>query len=160
MINYTNKLLRSPEADPLAMPAGEVDTRFPRLAPDKIYRMVIRSPEVAAAKSNDQVNRLTFKLETTTEARDTEGGVLHAGFKFLHGINVTPSGERDANAVAKDCALLLKAVEGAATKTTARQLIDNPSIIADKVVDVKVGLQKAKDGFPESNRVTNFVIPT
>jgi len=159
MIPNTNKLLRSPEADPLAMPAGEVDTRFPRLAPDKIYRMIIRSPEVSASKANDQVNRLTFKLETTTEARDTEGGVLHVGFKINHGLNVTPSGERDVNAIAKDCALILKAVEGATTKTSPRQLIDNPGILADKVVDVKVGLQKAKDGFPESNRVVSFVIP-
>lgn len=145
-----------PAVDPLAMPASEIDTRFPRLQPDRVYRMVLRSPE---KKTNDKgTEMLNMKLETTVECIDTDGKTLHPGFKFTHRI-VGASGDRDLNAVAKDLALLMKAVYGPKTTMTARQIWDNPADLEGKPVDVKVGIQKEKDGYPESNVVKSWVLP-
>lgn len=142
--------------DPLDMPAGEVDTRFPRLQPDRVYRMIIRSPE---KKTNDKgTEMINLKLETTKEAMDTDNQVLHPGFRFTTRI-IGTSGERDIEAVKKDSAMLLKAVFGAKATTTVRELWNNPAIIDGKPVDVKVGIQKEKDGFPESNTVKTWVLP-
>ncbi len=147
--------------DPLAQAAAEVDTRFPRLVPDRIYRMIIRSPE---KKTNDKgTEMMNLKLETTTPTLDTDGKELHPGFKFTTRI-IGASGDRDMVAVAKDLAMFVKAVYGTkspeATSTTfLRELWANPSVCEGKVVDVKVGIQKEKDGFPESNTVKSWVIP-
>ncbi len=144
--------------DPLDMPAGNIDVRFPRLQPDRIYRMMIRSPEVVPGKKNPDVRLLTFKLETTKEAMDTDGKPLHIGFKFIHRISVDPSGDRTVDQIKIDLGLLLQCIEGKDAKTRPRELINNPAIIADKLIDVKVGLQKEKDGYPESNSA-RFVPP-
>ena len=142
--------------DPLAMPASEIDTRFPRLQPDRVYRMIIRSPE---KKTNDKgTEMLNVKLETTGELIDTDGKALHAGFKFTHRI-VGATGERDLNSVAKDLAMLIKAVYGSKATQTPRAVWDNPADLDGKPVDVKVGIQKERDGFPESNVVKSWVLP-
>lgn len=118
--------------------------------------MIIRNPE---KKTNDKgTEMLNLSLETTKEAMDTDGKVLHPGFKFKHRF-VGPTGDRTVEALAKDLAMFIKAVEGPKSATTPRQIWDNPSVYEGKPVDVKVGIQKEKDGFPESNVVKAWVIP-
>jgi len=142
--------------DPLNMVAGEVDTRFPRLQPDRIYRLTITAEKATSDKGNDMI---VMKLQTTKDEMDTDGKVLHSGFPIYHRITVTPTAERDLKAIARDCALVLKAV-GKPT-VTPKQLIDDcASVLNGQLVDAKVTIQKAKDGFPESNKIGSFVLPS
>lgn len=146
-----------PVNDPLAMPASEVDTRFPRLQPDRVYRMSIASATLDKSEKTGG-EMVTLKLATTKDEMDTDGKVLHAGFSLFHRIGVTPTEKRDGKSIARDLALVLKAV--AKTTTTPRDLINNPEMLKDQIVDVKIGIQPAKDGYPESNKVSSFVIPS
>jgi hypothetical protein len=142
------QILRSPEADPLAMPAGEVDTRFPRLL-EGVYTLAIRSPEVNEGKSNPDARLFTFKLETTQDGRDTDGNPLYKGFKWTHRINVAPVGDRTVEDIKKDMAVFLKSA--GMDKVTIRDVINNPSLVEGKLVKAKVTISKASGGFPESN---------
>lgn len=145
--------------DPMAMPAGDVDTRFPRLK-EGVYRMVIRKPE-RKDNAEKQNKALVMQLETTTVAEDTDGQPLPIGFKFTHRINGV-KGERTKEALTKDLALLAKAVFGAAGAKAVNilDLWNSPeTIIADKTVDVKVGIKAASGDFPEANSVRTFIIP-
>lgn len=146
------------DLDPLSMPAGDVDTRFPRLQPDRVYRMVVADAENDESKSTPGNRLLTFKLSTTKDEVDTDGKTLHSGFPIYHRITITPTKERSSKDIARDCALILKATGKASV--SPKELIDNPALLKDQLVDVKVGLQKAKDGFPESNKVSSFVLPS
>lgn len=135
------------------MPADKVDTRFPRLK-EGTYRLVIRSPET---RTSDKGTRMvSFKVETTKDVVDTDDRPLYSGFRFTHRL-IGVSGERDANAVAKEGAILLKAV-GLGSMTVG-QLFDNPGVLDGKLVDAKVSIEKERDGFPETNRVKAFIIP-
>ena len=168
-----NTILRAPdgasaaaEADPFAMPASEVDTRFPRLQPDRVYRMSIASASKDKVKDSER-EMIVLKLVTTKDEMDTDGKPIHPGFPIFHRIGITVTKEdkaleikeRSAKDISRDVALVLKAI-GKGT-TTTREAIDNTeAVFKDQIVDVKVGLQKAKDGFPESNKISSFVIPS
>lgn len=153
------KILRSPDvSDPFDVASGEVDTSFPRLNP-RVYRMTIRDPEVAESKNKPGAFLLVMKLETTEEAKDTRGEVLHKGFKFTHRVSITASEKRDNEAIKRDLATILQCALGDASKgMKIRAFLDNPKIIDGKIVDVKVGLQKETDEFPESN-TARFIPP-
>lgn len=145
----------SADVDPLATPAGEVDTRFPRLQPDRVYRLTISATKEVSDKGNDMI---VCKLQTTKDEVDTDGRTLHTGFPVFHRIMVTPTDKRTVKDIARDCALLLKAI--GKSNITPKQLIDDPTTILNgQLVDAKIGIQKAKDGFPEANVVSSFVIP-
>ena len=141
--------------DPMAVAAGEVDTSFPRLA-EGIYTMVIRNPSLRPPNEKG-TEVMEMKLETTKPARDTEGNELHVGYKITHYVAGTTE-KRDKVALAKDLAFILKSA--GLPKTTPGELWANPSLIADKLVQVKVAIQKERDGYPESNRVKQFIIPS
>lgn len=147
----------APEADPFAMPASEVDTRFPRLQPDRIYRMCIVSAEKTQAKETGN-DMIVLKMSTTKEELDTDGKTVHPGFPIFHRIGVVVTKDRDANAIKRDVALVLKAV-GKGSLTVRDAIDKTEEVFKDQIVDVKVGLQKAKDGYPESNKISSFVIP-
>lgn len=159
MTPFNTHPLRSPDVDDLSsldMPAGQIDASFPRLAPGQ-YKMLIRKPENVRNKK-DTADMLVFKLETTEDARDTEENKLYKGFGFTHRIS-GPSGDRNAQALAKDLAGLLQAVEGKGSTTKPIDLWKKPELIADKPVWVKVGINKATEEFPESNKVVTFIPP-
>ena len=144
--------------DPLAMPAAEVDTRFPRLQPDRIYRMNIASSEKQTSEKGHEF--LVVVYATTKEEVDTDGKTLHPGFKFFQRTMISTSGERDSKAIAKDLAIILQGVFGKTTKVSPRELINSPEMLLNKIVDIKVGMNKAKDGYPESNKVSSYVPPS
>ena len=155
MQNKTKLLLSS---DPMDMPAGQIDTSFPKIR-EGVHKMVVRDPKAEPGKKDPNVFRLTFSLETIDETVSTDGAKLYPGFKFREAVNGA-SGERTAAAVAKDTAALIQAFDGKDSTITPKQLWDNPSLMADKVLYVKVGIQAAKDGFPEKNKASAYIDPS
>jgi hypothetical protein len=139
------------------MPAGEVDTRFPRIKDGTIATFILRGLEkkVNAEKGTEG---MAITLESTTPLEDTDGHPLAVGFKFRTRINGA-SGARTREALAKDLALFVKAVEGPASKTPLLEVWNNPAILDNKPVQVKIGIQKEQNGFPESNSVKSWIIP-
>ncbi len=146
----------SPVDDPLAMPAAEVDTRFPRLQPDRIYRFNIESAETTT--SDKGVEMLSIAFATTKEEIDTDGKVLHPGFKLFHRVVTSPTGKMDIEMIKKNLGILLKGL--GKDKVPMRQIVSNPEQLVGMIVDAKVGIQKAKDGYPESNKIVSFIPPT
>ncbi len=145
------------ELDPLAMPAGEVDTRFPRIKDGTIADFILRNLEKKVNQEKG-TEGLSITLESTTELVDTDGHALPIGFKFRTRINGA-SGARTREALAKDLAVFVKAVDGPGTKLQLLEVWNNPGALNDKPVRAKVGIQKEQNGFPESNTVKTWVIP-
>lgn len=152
--------------DPLAMPASEVDTRFPRLQPDRVYRMSIAEASKSKVKDSER-EMIVLKLVTTKEEIDTDGKTLHPGFSVFHRIGVTVTKEdkaldlkeRTGKDIARDVAIVLKAI-GKGTTAPITAINETETVFKDQIVDVKIGMNKAKDGYPESNKVSQFIIPS
>lgn len=143
----------SSEIDPLAMNAGDVDTSMPLLVPEKLYNMVCSKVD---SKTNDKgVGMLKITLKTTKDEMDTLNNTVNAGFPVFENFVYTPTGELTLAQIAKSGANILKAF-GLKT-TTIRDFINNPQIIADKVVCVKLKTRKEKDGYPASSQVGSWV---
>lgn len=153
--------------DPLAMPAGAVEEpKFPVIA-EGLQRMIVKGFEQTEskepnAKTGKKTRMLAIKLALQKEALDTEGKKLNAGFLFTTRIMLDVTDSRSASDIAAECAMPVKAILGPKTQVTARQCIENPSLVLDKPVDVKITVSKDKSGnFPDSNtvRATNWIIP-
>ena len=153
------------EVDPLSQASSGIEApKFPCLAPDRICRFTIKKCSHGPTKDNPNRNSLTIVLNTVKDYNDTDGKVLRAGFTGYKRIGTTvitaeEAGEkrpRDINAIKADLAMVLKAC-GMGEKSP-RDLLNNPSIVEGQVVDMKVGLQKERDGYPASNSFT-FVLP-
>ncbi|WP_460988757.1 hypothetical protein, partial [Staphylococcus aureus] len=84
------KILRSPDADPLATPAGDVDTSMPRLMPDKLYNMEIT--EVVSKTNDAGTEMLKITLKTVKDESDAEGKPLSKGFPLFYNFVFTPVG--------------------------------------------------------------------
>jgi SepF-like predicted cell division protein (DUF552 family) len=132
------------------MAGGEIDTSFPLIKDGSTLKMIIRNPEKVKSKEGTS-EMIVCKLETTEELKATNDQTIHPGHKVISRTTITPSEKREVQAIAKDLATIIQAAEGKGAKTTPRQVIDNPSILDGKVVFVKIGIQKEKDGFPASN---------
>lgn len=142
------------EIDPMDVPLGEIDTSFPKLIPDRLYKFIIRTPDIV--DSRDKTSQmLLLKLETMEDNIDTEGRPLYKGVKFTTRIGVSPTGKRDKTSVSKDIGILAKTVGGDVLKLKFSEFMTNPRIILplidNKIVQCKVGMQPEKDGFPEQN---------
>jgi hypothetical protein len=151
------------EVDPLSGAAsGWEAPKFPCLAPDRICRFKISKATKAPTKDNPDRESLTLVLKTEKDYTDTEGKPLRAGFTGYKRIGVTPVAEeadkrpRTWKNIGEDLGMVLKAT-GMLDKSP-RDLLNNPAIVEGQVVDCKVGLQKEKDGFPQSNTFS-FVLP-
>jgi len=144
--------------DPLAMPAGEIDTRVPRIKDGTIGTFIIRNIE---KKVNPEkgTEGLVMSLESTQEHQDTEGNPLRVGFPIRNVRINGASGARTRESLARDLAMFIKAVEGPSSKTQPLAIWTDPSSYVNKPVQVKVGIQKEQNGFPESNSVKSWIIP-
>ncbi len=143
------------EVDPLNMPAGGVDTSMPKLV-EKLYVMTIAE---AKSQTNEQTQKTSIRivLKTIDEQRSTDGDVVNAGYPVYDYFGYTPS-EKYSNAdIAKKGAGILKAC--GLKDVTVRDFINNPSIINDKTVTVKLGLRKEEGSFPASNTVKTWIEP-
>ena len=149
-------ILRSPEEDPLAMPAGSVDTSYPLLKGDKIYRFEISKLESVDAKKEgvpEGSQNLKISLATTQDERDTNGNVLHKGYVCTKYIPLYATGERTVADVRRDVATFIQAVEGRTSKTEMKAVRDNPDAFIGKPVDCKVGVSKGDSNFGPSNTI-------
>lgn len=141
------------EQDPLAVPAGGVDTSMPKLMP-KLYVL-----EVFEAKKN--VNQESGKesvrmvLKTIQESQSTDGDVVNAGFPLYYYFAHTPTEKYTPADIAKNGAIILKAL--GLKDVSVRQFIDNPEIVVGKQATVKVDIRKAEGSFPESNVIKQWV---
>ena len=138
--------------DPLACPACDIKTGMPLIKDGTMMRFTIRTPEKKVNQEKG-TERVEFRAETTKPCYDTENNELQPGYKIVVRINGA-SGERKADALARDLASLIQAVEGKASKTTPRQIWDNPALFDGKVVDAKVKIQAGKNGFNDQNILT------
>lgn len=168
-------LLRYPDAtdatevDPLSAAAsGFEEPKFPVLAPDRIVRCKIVkvtksiTKETASLPPSEQREVLSFKFQTEKDYTDTAGKPLRAGFKGFKHIGITPSEEtsdkraRTIQNIGEDLSMALKAC-GLGGRSP-RELLNDPTMVESQIVDLKVGLNKAQGGYPESNSFT-FVLP-
>lgn len=156
------------EQDPLSMAAGGIDTTFPVLAGDRIIQFQIAACRKVPVKDKPDRFNLEFKIKTTKDAMLNDGRTAHAGFSGFKRISVstsepsedTTTGKKSAGRtskdIAKDLAMALKAC--GRVDLSPRQLIDNPEVLDGILVDMKIGINPAKNNFPESNSFS-FVIP-
>ena len=141
------------EIDPLAVAAEGVDTSMPLLQPDKLYNLTVAKVE---NKTNDNgVGMLKITLKTTKGELDTTGNVVNTGFPIFENFVYTPTGELTIDQIKKTGAMILKALGMGGS--TIRDLVNNPQMIVDKVVCVKIKTRKEKDGFPASSQVGSWV---
>ncbi len=147
------KVLRSPEADPLAEPAGSVDTSIPRLAPDKLYNMEVTAAETKTNDAGTQMVAITLK--TVKDESDHEGKPINAGFPVKHNFVCSPTGNLTTDMIKRSGASILKAAQ--LGSITIRDFINNPSIVVGKIVCVKIGNRKASGGYPEQSEVKSWV---
>lgn len=151
------------EIDPLSQAAGGIEApKFPVLMPDRICQFKIAKSSKDNVQGDETKQMLVLTLATTKDYTDKDGKPLRQGFKVFHreGLYPMPATDtwrgRTMQDVAAGLGLILRSV--GKTDISPRQLIDNPTLIEGEIVDCKVGLNKAKDGYPESNRVS-FVPP-
>ena len=141
------------EVDPLAVAADNVDTSMPLLQPDKLYNLTVAKVE---AKTNDKgVGMLKITLKTTKDELDTTGNTVNTGFPIFENFVYTPTGDLTIDQIKKSGALILKAFGMGGS--TVRDLVNNPQMIADKVVCVKIKTRKESGGFPASSQVGSWV---
>lgn len=141
------------EVDPLAQNAGDVDTSMPLLVPEKLYNMHCAKAEV---KTNDKgVGMVKITLKTTKQEMDTLNNAVNEGFPIFENFVYTPTGDLTIEQIKKSGAVILKAF-GLKT-TTIRDFVNNPKMIEDKIVCVKMKTRKEKDGYPASSNVGSWI---
>jgi hypothetical protein len=143
----------SEEIDPLAQNAGDVDTSMPLLVPEKLYNMNCAKVE---SKTNDKgVSMLKITLKTTRDEMDTLNNKVNIGFPVFENWVYTPTGDLTMDQIKKSGATILKAF---GLKTTSlRDLVNNPTMLENKIVCVKIKTRKEKDGYPASSNVGQWV---
>jgi len=145
------------EADPLDTPCNDVDTSMPKLQPGRVYRMEIRKSTVGPAKKDPSRQTLTIELRTTEDAVSTDGKPIHKGYPIYDRRSITPSDKMDLGAIAKGIATIVKATDLVNSGVTARQIINDPSMLDGKLVDVKTKIVPESDGFPESTGISQYI---
>lgn len=147
----------SAEADPFAEDVSKVDTSFPVLKGDKVYRFEITNPVRSVTKKtadrppDEQEEMITVELKTTQDAKSTKGIVIHPGYVVFHRVMITPTKDRSVDNIKRDLAEVGKAA--GLKGVTARQLMDDCGMLSGKIVDAKVTVEPEKDGFPEKNAI-------
>lgn len=155
-LNATADTMGNTEVDPLSVPACDVPPpAYPVLA-EKRHRLICRQPEIA---NYNNVDYLKFRLETTEDAMSTQDDKIYAGFKFSTLQAVQETEWATKKDIAEQLGQVIRAFFGKTTKVTARDLINDPSMLADKPVDAIVGIQKAKGDKPAQNRVKTWITP-
>lgn len=157
-----NEAQTPPDQDPLAMPAGGVaEPEYPVLK-ESVYDLIVRDLEQKTSEKEGKApyTYLSVTLHTTKEAQDTDGLVRPVGFVVRGMIGLTPNEQNTAQQVAAQAAMFVKAVLGASTKVSVRDVINNPSLVKDKLVKVKLAIRKGKDGYGDSNVVKSWIVPT
>lgn len=153
------------ENDPLAMPANELEEpKFPLLK-EGIYTLVVRSNEEGeASKENEKTGIKSkmwiLKLATTENKVSTEDQTVYAGAAVFHRFMLTATPEKSLKQLGEIAAMAIKAAYGNKEGLpSVRDCLANPSLMNDKLVQVKLGIKKGNDGYPDSNVVKNWIVP-
>ena len=140
------------ENDPLAVPADAVPERkFPLLVGDKLYAMEVAEIERKASKKDENVWMLKLTLKTVAEATSTDGDAVPAGYPVFINWTYTPTGGLTPLMINQSAKEMLDAA-GLFT-VSAAQLRDNPDLLLNKQVCVKLKVRKASGDFDASNEV-------
>lgn len=153
------------EQDPLSAAAqGWVAPEYPCLVPDRIVQLRIAKCTKGTVKDNQSRELLTLTLKGVDgkEYTDTKGQPMK-NFSAFHRIGITviePTDEKPRGRSIKDIKTDLdNLLLCCGIKTSARDLINNPSMVEGHVVDMKVSLIPAKGQYAESNGF-KFVQPS
>lgn len=134
--------------DPLSQAAGGIDTNFPLLQDGTFMRFECREAKQTETQEK-KTKQITMKWVTTKEAVDQNNRSLNAGFPVYVRINAEATETRDVQQLARDWAQVLKAA--GQPQVSARQVIDNPSLLVGMIADAKVAIFPEKNGFAASN---------
>lgn len=143
--------------DPLNADVGDKElTKMPILMPDKIYRLEIRKPTVAAGKKDASKMVMRIPLYTTKDEQSTTGETINAGFPIFHYVTVTPGDKITPQQVAKNIGQVCQAAGVSGVKVS--DVIANPEAYLDgKIVDAKVKTSKETDEYGEASTIKTFV---
>lgn len=151
--------------DPLDTNCNDIDTSRPRL-PEALYDLKIDKAEKKRTKAGD-ADMIEVVLKTTTEVTSVEGDKISPGFTINHYIicseqpaRKSKDGKKDLEPrtnkeIAEDIA---KVVKSAGLNTNPRSVIANPVQLVGAVPRCNVVIQKATAEFPESNKISSFVV--
>lgn len=149
--------------DPLDVNVNDVDTSYP-VIPAKVYDLSIKKVEKKAQKEKAGSlpgENLVFQFATKEDLTDTKGNPVPAGFVISHYVGITPKPEhgeakaRTVEAIRKDVSAI---AQSAGLNATVRSLIDNPAQFQGQSIRASVGINKATDDFPESNKIKSFEV--
>lgn len=173
MTEVTNQVA---DQDPMSAAASGLEApRFPVLAADRVCRFRISSAKVSATKEtaeraeSEQEMQLVLILKTEKDYTDSEGKPLRKGFPVYHYTGITPLPERQSRKgtmlaertfkdIAAELGVILRAAYGPNTTHTPREVVNNPSMLENQIVDCKVGIRKGEGTYNDSNTV-KFVQP-
>lgn len=144
-----------PEIDPLDMGAGSVKTGFPLLQHAGPCELIIKDATVAPGKKDPNKQVITLLLNTNKEYMSTDNETLHPGFPLRDYVVIDTSTPEGKARTVKSIAAICKAT--GQKDLTPRQVIDKPSVLVGRILMAKVGIAKETDGFPESNKIKQYV---
>lgn len=140
------------ETDPLNQTAAATDTSMPLLK-QGLYDLEITKAEVGTTDKGTE--KLALSLKTTKDAESKDGETLNKGWMVYHNVGLTPTDDYPAKNIGRNISMILKAA--GLPNVTPRQVIDDPQQLVGKIVRCKVAIKPEKDGYPESNKISQFV---
>lgn len=160
-------ILRSPDEDPLAMPAGSVNTDYPLLKSGGIVRFEVQKMELVDAKSEEApegAKNLKISLATAGEERSMSGEVLHKGHVTSKYIPLYESGKYTKEDMRRNVATFIQAIygkEGAKAVPMAAVRDENKyeELFIGRPIDAKVGIQEDKTGAYGPSNTLRFIVP-
>lgn len=148
--------------DPFDMPAGAIpEPSFPILK-EGIKTLIVRDIELKTSEPKEGKQPFTFfqlKLATTELDQSTENKPLHPGFVFIDMLGLTPNEQNTIADIAARVGQFIRSALGKEDTTTVRQLMNDPSLVKDKIVKAKVVVKKSKDPqYDDKNAVKNWIV--
>lgn len=149
------------EQDPLAAPAGDLrPPAYPVLVEGVKTLQVAGFEEKVFNKNGTETRMLQVSLRTTEVDRDTENRTVHPGFTFQASLFITPNEQNSAKEIAERVAMVVKGILGKETRVSAREIINDPSLVVGKQVRCKVGIRKSKsEEYSDTNTVKVWGVP-
>lgn len=144
--------MTTPEQDPLDQTGESTDTSMPLLK-QGLCDLTIAKAEVGPTDKGTE--KLSLTLKTTKDMQSKDGELLRAGFPVYHNIGLTPTDAYPLTSIARAIASLSKAA--GLGNVTNRSIINDPKQLEGKIVRCKVVIKPESGGFPESNRIQQFV---
>lgn len=134
------------ESDPLDTNVEEVDLSYP-IVPAAIYEFKISKVEKKPTKKEGQM--IVITLVATKPLQSVKGETLQ-NFTLTHNLVITPTEKLQLVDIGKNVSRVAQAAE--IRGVTARQIIDNPTQLVNRVVNVKTQVSQERTD-PETGRI-------